>query len=289
MIKKFYFLFGLLFISLLALAFVYGEDLFGVNNLGNPNWILPTAIYMENNPEAPLGSAYVVEETGSLEESPDPFWWLDSGAMVYWVGDHFFTIQGDLSSDSRWWREYAGSNPFDTDGGYHPQNLFRLITKKKWQDHQQETYFKVNQYWVSDTPSRNESNGVLLISRYVDDDNLYYAGLRVDGDIVIKKKRDGEYSVLAEKKILAGEYDRSYNPNILPLNKWMGLRLETINQENGDVLMTFYLDLFGRGDWQKALEAVDKRENNPLTEESHSGIRTDFMDAEMKGYKIKEI
>ncbi len=289
MIKKFYFLFGLLFISLLALAFVYGEDLFGVNNLGNPNWILPTAIYMENNPEAPLGSAYVVEETGSLEESPDPFWWLDSGAMVYWVEDRFFTIQGDLSSDSRWWREYAGSNPFDTDGGYHPQNLFRLITKKKWQDHQQETYFKVNQYWVSDTPSRNESNGVLLISRYVDDDNLYYAGLRVDGDVVIKKKRDGEYSVLAEKKILAGEYDRSYNPNILPLNKWMGLRLETINQENGDVLIIFYLDLFDRGDWQKALEAVDKRENNPLTEEAHSGIRTDFMDAEMKGYKIKEI
>lgn len=73
MIKKFYFLFGLLFISLLALAFVYGEDLFGVNNLGNPNWILPTAIYMENNPEAPLGSAYVVEETGSLEEVPTLF------------------------------------------------------------------------------------------------------------------------------------------------------------------------------------------------------------------------
>lgn len=289
MTKKTYFLFGLLFALLLTAVFVYSEDLFDIDDASSPNWILPAAIYADSDSGISLNKAYIIEETGSMDESPDPFWWLDSGAMVYWVEDHFFTIQGDLSSDSRWWREYAGSNPFDTDGGYHPQNLFRLITKKKWQNHRQETYFNVKHYWVSDTPSRNESNGVLLISRYLDDDNLYYAGLRVDGDIVIKKKRYGEYSVLAEKKILDGEYDRSYNPSILPLNKWLGLRLETVNQENGDVLMTLYLDLSGEGDWQKMLEAVDKRENEPLSEGAHSGVRTDFMDVEMKSYQISEV
>lgn len=289
MIKKLYLLPGFFVVLAVVFTFVYAQNFFEIEGVGKPTWILPTAIYANNDSRQALNEAYVIEEAGSLEESADPFWWLDSGAMVYWLGNHFFTIQGDLSPDSRWWREYASSNPFDTDGGYHPQNLFRLITKKEWQNQQQEVYFKIKNYWISDTPSRNESNGILLISRYLDDDNLYYAGLRVDGDVVVKKKQFGTYSVLAGKKILPGKYDRLNNPNILPLNKWLGLKLVTVNKENGDVSLELYLDLAGEGDWQKVLEAIDERENKPLTNKAHAGLRTDFMDVEMKDYKIFEI
>ena len=114
------------------------------------------------------------------------------------------TIQGDFPEGSKWQKKYEKSNPKDTDNGTHPQNIFRLVTKAKWQNFDQEAYFRINRLNLSSSDNRNESNGILLFNRYEDGDNLYYTGLRVDGTAVIKKKYAGKYYTLSEKVFFPG-------------------------------------------------------------------------------------
>ena len=122
--------------------------------------------------------------------------------------------QGHRADDDRWRVRYAISNPVDTDDGYLPQNLFRLILRQKWKNFRQSFYFQIRNVNMTDSPNRNASNGVLMFHRYVDSDNLYYAGVRVDGATVIKKKYRGTYYTLATKPMYSGgPYDRASRPN----------------------------------------------------------------------------
>lgn len=233
-----------------------------------------------------------LEETGKMSKSLSPNWWLNSGGVMTIATGSARTNFGPLEKNSYWQKLYAKNNSRDTDDGYYPQNIFRLVTLRKWQNLEQQLYFNIDKINLSDSSYRNESNGVLLFNRYYDGDNLYYTGLRVDGHAVIKKKIDGKYYTLAEKDIFSGgnTYDRDKNPTFLPLQKWIGIRSTLNNVGNDTVDIKFYVDLEQTGDWKLVLEKSDKSKDYgkaPLLDSSHAGIRTDFMDVEFQNYKIQ--
>lgn len=142
----------------------------------------------------------------------------------------------------------------------------------------------IRKYNASDSPERQNYNGILIFARYEDSNNLYYGGLRVDGNAVIKKKRHGTYTTLFEVPLVSpGAYDRNTNPNVLPLDTWIPLRLSAITEDGGVKLM-----LYSRNgpEWVLIAEAFDPSAHQPIYSGS-GGIRTDFMDAEIGGFRIE--
>lgn len=229
----------------------------------------------------------LLSEGESMAKSTDRSWWLNSGAYVFFNNFVATTVHGELAANDPLRLEYAASDPGETDLGYHPQNIFRLITRTKAQNFRQEAYFKIDRYIISPDEHRSESNGLLLFSHYVDSQNLYYAGIRVDGNAIIKKKQNGKYFTLASNQILAGSYDRDLSPNLLPMNSYVGLRSE-IRNIDGKVMISLYLDQFNNGYWKLIANAVDDGKNigPPIINKSYAGIRTDFMDVRIKKYSM---
>jgi hypothetical protein len=231
-------------------------------------------------------------ETGSLSESTSSYWWLNSGGLLNISNDVGQTIQGSLPTLSTWRVLYSLNNPIDTDNGYHPQNIFRLVNKILAQDVRVQSYFLIKADELSSSPNRNSSNGLLLFSRYQTSSTLYYTGVRVDGYAVIKKKINGTYYTLATKKIFfnPGTYDKVIHPNLIPKNTWIGLRSETKNNADGTVSIKLFTDIEKKGIWTLVLEATDNGVGgDALTSQGYTGIRTDFMDVQFDNYKLENI
>ena len=235
----------------------------------------------------------LLEEAGGYESSLNNLYWLNSGALAYVYGSTSIrTLTGDLEKGSKWQRAYMVSNPIDTENGYHPQNLFRLFTKAVFSDAVYQTYFKITKIVLSQSPNRNESNGVLIMFHAKDNANLYYAGLRVDGTAVIKKKTTGDYMTLGEVPVFAfAKYDKNSNPNLLPLDVWLGVQVKIkelpLKQED----ITLSIDIGNSGMWVPMIHVIDTFQNNvpTLFEPSHAGLRTDFMEVQMKDFTITSI
>lgn len=224
-----------------------------------------------------------LEEAGSMEESTSPYWWLDSGGRLILRDGVGKTLHGALPALDEWRLKYRISSRGDTGDGFHPQNLFRLVSRSEWENVRSEAKFRITAGDSSDSANRNESNGLLLMSRYKDGDNLYYAGIRVDGNAVIKKKQDDSYSTLAEKKVFPGAYEK--NTNLLPFNEWVSLRSETVSN-NGIVTIRLYMKREGEIAWKLLLAATD---DEPIQGRGFLGIRTDFMDVEFDDFRAEEI
>lgn len=236
--------------------------------------------------------AGTLAEAGSMDTSSSPYFWLNSGGLFYLRDGIGMTVQGELQQLSKWRIAYAQSNPVDTDNGYHPQNILRLVTRSKWNNLSQEVYFKINKDNLSESPNRNASNGVLLFNRYQDSNNLYYTGVRVDGAVVIKKKINGDYHTIAYKKIYPGTYNRQSSPNLLPKQRWMGIKSEVRTNADNTVAIRVYTADQKNGPWQLVLEGVDdgvRYGGAPITTGAYAGIRTDFMDLEFDDYRIANI
>jgi hypothetical protein len=235
--------------------------------------------------------AGLIEEKGSIPVGTTTPWWINSGGQMLIEMGRGKTIQGSLPALSAWRVLYAANNPVDTDEGYHPQNIFRLVQTGIWKNFAQEGYFRIAKMNMSESPNRNASNGVLLFNRYVDSNNLYYAGIRVDGTAVIKKKKNGSYYTLAQKAVFTGTYDHDLKPNLLPLNTWLGLRAVIATGAEGSVIIDLYMDKNWTGTWTKILSATDDgitKGGSTISSGGHAGIRTDFMDVEFDQYKISE-
>ncbi|HTK60093.1 MAG TPA: hypothetical protein VL283_02710 [Candidatus Baltobacteraceae bacterium] len=232
-----------------------------------------------------------LEEVGVLENSSSPYWWVSSGAFLDLKGGLGRTNQGDLGLNSKWQLLYNKNNPIDTDGGLHPQNIFRMTTRAKWQDASHEIFYRIDRNQLSASVSRNASNGLLQMTRYVDQNNLYYTGLRVDGYAVIKKKIGGKYYTMYYKPYfnVVKKYDRLLNPNLLPLDTWIGLKTVTKNLDASRVSITFYSDVGRTGTWTQIASVIDdgKAYGGPaLTAAGVSGLRTDFMDVSMDDFAV---
>lgn len=231
-----------------------------------------------------------IEEAGSIDESADACWWLSSGAQFELRDGIGRTVQGDLPRDTEWHRRYAESNPVDTDDGAHPQNLLRLVARDRWVDFRQEVRFRIQHVNLSKSAERGEWSGVLLFLRYQDAENLYYAGLRMDGTAVIKKKLGGQYTTLAQQPVYAQPtaWDRDRHPSLLPMRHWIGLAAAIRTDADGSVHITVSVRDGERHDgWRRVLEAVDEGRDGPvLRSPGHAGLRGDFMDLEFSDYAI---
>ncbi|MFA6405881.1 MAG: hypothetical protein WCW46_04040 [Candidatus Paceibacterota bacterium] len=232
-------------------------------------------------------SVTIQKETDTMENSPKSFFWLNSGGLLYNEAGLWHTILGDLPPNSRWQKRYAITNALDTDNGYHPQNIFRLITKSAYRDSVERVYVLVVQDNISQSPNRNDSNGIFLISRYKDPNNLYYSGIRVDGTAVIKKKIDGVYHTLAQTPLFEGDaYDRDSHPSLLPKNQWIGLETNIKNIPPDRVIIELSIDKNNSGQWLKVLSTTDSPSGDikPILTGGHGGLRSDFMDIEFKDF-----
>ncbi|MEK7063845.1 MAG: hypothetical protein AAB955_04125 [Patescibacteria group bacterium] len=219
-----------------------------------------------------------------------PYWWLDSGGKLLIQSGIGSTITGDLPSDDPWRRAYATTNPVDTDDGAHPQNVFRLVSRLEWDNPRVEAAFRIRRDNLSHSPNRRESNGLFVMSRYVDSDNLYYTGIRVDGHAVIKKKFAGVYYTLAEAVLYSGAYHRESAPSLLPHEEWIYLRSETTTDTNGTVRISLALREATSEEWRTVLATTDVGEDTPaITKSARIGLRTDFMDVEFGPILVDEL
>lgn len=226
-----------------------------------------------------------------MSESLNSYWWVNSGAFLIKEDGVGKTLFDEIDKNSKWQKAYLQYNAADTDNGYHPQNIFRLVTRSKWQNFQQTIYAKIKKYNLSESKNRSESNGLLLFNRYLDSDNLYYVGIRVDGTAVIKKKINGNYYTLAQKSFYKADvpYNRDTNPNLIPGQKWIGLRSEIKTNSDNTVGIKLFIDKDKTGNWVLAAEANDDGKTYggaTILNEGYAGIRTDFMDVEFDDYKI---
>lgn len=249
---------------------------------------------VSKNFKDPFNADFVLEEASDMGESSSPSWWLNSGAYFITQNGLGMTQQGPLEVGSKWQRAYANYNPGSTDEGIHPQNLFRLITRERWKNAEQEVYFKIISIHESDTEFRNESNGVLLFHRYLDDNNFYYVGFRVDGGAVIKKKVNGVYHTLAFAEVFNNgyKYHRDSMPNLLPVGKWIGIRTVVEDAQNDTVRIVLFVDLERNGEWVKILETTDaswRFHAGHHAQAGFAGVRGDFMDVQFDDYRIKEL
>lgn len=249
--------------------------------------ILATSTFEDN-----FSSTSILNEAGSMNESSSKNWWLNSGGQFIYNDGTGQTIQGKLPSTNPWRIAYKIGNSQDTDNGYYPQNIFRLVTRSKWKDFTQQVYFKIKANNLSSSSNRNESNGVLLFNRYQSGQTLYYAGVRVDGAAVIKKKYNGTYYTVAYKAIYPGKYNRDSNPNLLPKDTWFGIKSEISTNSSGDVIIKLYTDVGKTGTWTLVLETKDVKKKygkEVISKEGYAGIRTDFMDVEFSNFKITQL
>ncbi|MCK6462245.1 MAG: peptidoglycan-binding protein [Candidatus Pacebacteria bacterium] len=290
--KKYFLTFAAVAIAAFAFLFLNGGK-FAKNIFKDLALLSKWQLAGVQSPFVDLFSANIVlAEEGSMSDSASASWWLNSGAYFYIKNGYSSTIQGPLPKDDPWRIYYEGDNTEDTDGGYYPQNIFRLVTRTKWQDLKQEVYYKITKHNLSASTNRNQSNGLLLFNRYQNGDNLYYTGIRVDGTSVIKKKKNGNYYTLAQEKVFNGAYDASSNPNLIPQNVWIGLRSEVSTSADGTVDIKLYMDNGKTGSWALIAQAKDNNTSyggSAITAAGYGGIRTDFMDVQFSDYKIEEV
>ena len=174
--------------------------------------------------------------------------------------------------------------------------FFRLVHRRSdWNNTRQHVKFRIDKTILDKSKSRKQSNGIFLWSRYQDQHNLYVAGVRVDGQAVIKRKSAGEYKTLAFSQVWSNKnsYYRDKNPQLIPENQWFGLRLDTITSKNGeDVELVLYIDKEDKGKWQELIRYTDTRDTDtfkgPIFDSGHVGIRSDFMEVSYDNYIVFE-
>lgn len=236
-----------------------------------------------------------IVESGSLDASRNADYWLNSGAEAYESDGTLSTLSGELPDGSDWRDYYASTNPADTDGGRHPQSIFRLLAKRSAENVAAQAYFSIRRHILSESANRNESNGVFLMTRYRDGDNLYYAGLRVDGYAVVKKKLGGAYHTLATAPVFSyARYDRAAMPNLLPENVPLGVRAEVFDAGEGRVQINVLIDIGKNGTWVPVIRAVDAgsgaASGTPvIAGEGLVGIRTDFMEVDIEEFSVESL
>lgn len=235
-----------------------------------------------------------LHESARFEESTSPYWWLNSGGTLH-ISGGAGNAQGALSPLDRWRLAYLRSSAQDTDQGYHPQNLLRLVTKAQGENVRTESHFKILADNFSASPNRNASNGLFLMLRYQDYQTLYYAGVRVDGTAVIKKKYKGVYYTMAQPRIFPGSYVQGEHINLLPHGEWIGLRADTFTSADGSVRITLFMKREREAAWKKIAEALDSGQYGrpaegvagtpPIAKAGHLGLRTDFMDVQFRNFR----
>ncbi len=259
----------------------------------------PVAVLAATSAQVTLPFTYTftvpgtLAETGDMDSSSSPYWWVNSGAKMYLHDGLGSTIQGDLPATDPWAQLYKQNDPGETDNGTHPQNIFRLVSRANFQNDSQKVSYRINAYHLSTDEHRSASNGLLLFNRYQNGMNTYYAGIRVDGHAVIKKKINGIYYTMTYPQIFPGAYNRDTNPYLLPApGTWIKLKTEVVNLDASRVSIKLYMDVGKTGVWTLVASAIDDGASfggPAFTQAGHGGIRTDFMDIDLDNYEVQAL
>lgn len=237
--------------------------------------------------EDAFDGVFTLEETASPGTSASAAWWLNSGGRLFFANGTVRTFQGAVPSSDRWFQEYARSSPGDTDGGTHPQNLLRLLTQQAGAIFRQSVSVRVLGTNLSASPQRDRFSGVFLYSRFIDEGNSYVAGVRFDGQAVIKKEVNRIVHTLAIVPLFPGVYDRVTNPTLLPQNHWFSLRTTITDVPGGVRILLEVHDPALSPHWIRAVEVIDGpggADGVPFVVGGRAGIRADFMDLEFDDY-----
>lgn len=229
-----------------------------------------------------------LDEAKSQMESWSPYWWVSGGARLIIANGVGATLTGNLPTGNQWNKYYASLNPIATDLGVHPQNIFQMFLRKEVSDASEQVYIKQSADNISNSLNSNAWNGASLLVRYINSNNYYYTGIRVDGGVVIKKKVDGVYKTLAYKKILPGTYNKLTNPNLIPKNQWIGLKTTIVNDSSGNPKISLYMDQGRTGSWKLVLEAVDDPNTygKAIGTSGLVGIQSDFADVQFDDFRL---
>jgi hypothetical protein len=227
-----------------------------------------------------FNTAGTVNEASSASASWSPYWWLQSGGQLIIQNGVGSTLAGAIPSSNPWKAVYASRAALTTDNGAHPQNVFKLFMRDSVQSPSVQVYIKRLSNNLQNSVNRHPYNGESLFARYQDADNYYYAGIRADGYAVIKKKTGGVYQTLATKQILSGTYDAATSPDLIPLNKWIGLKF-VVSDIASDSSLALYTDVGRTGTWQQVLTTTDRA---PILGSGLVGIQSDFADAQFEDF-----
>jgi hypothetical protein len=233
----------------------------------------------------------VIEEAPRAAVSRNPRWWVSAGGRVTFAEGTAYTIQGSLPPWDPWARAYARTKPVDTEQGRRPQNVFRMVTRETGRTFRQRVSVRIRSTNLAASTERGPFSGIFLESRFLNDNNFYVAGLRFDGQAVIKKRREAEAFTVAIAPVYPGTYDRQSNPNLLPQNRWFSIR-STIHDVPGGVRILLEIHDPALGpDWIPVLDVLDGpggADGRPVVGAGSAGIRTDFMDVQLDDYLVFE-
>ena len=232
----------------------------------------------------------ILDGSTEMRDSTSPYFWISSGGQLIIEDGVGKTIQGARTNGDFWHDAYAKVNPLDTENGKHPQNTFRLVTKSAWQDVEESATFRITKYNLTNTPNRDGYSGLFLMGRYIDQYNLYYAGIRDDGLGIIKKKINGKYYTLAVEQVYGNKENyRKSAAGFLPANTWIGIKARMTNV-GSSVRIELFLDRDNNGNWQKTVTTTDNGIGGPaLLKAGHGGIRTDYKDVEFDNFEFQGI
>lgn len=207
-------------------------------------------------------TAGILSEADSPAASSSAYWWLASGGQMSIANGIATTLPGT--------------------------HLFQLFLRTKVRDCSLETYVRKTKDNLESAANRYPYNGISLFLRYADDNNHYYAGIRADGYVIIKKKRNGVYYTLAQKKILTGTFNATTSPNLIPSGTWIGLRAAIVNNSSGIPTLSLFTDIGKTGIWKSALEVVDDAAlfGASLPNAGTCGMRSDFMNLSLDDFRV---
>ena len=118
-------------------------------------------------------------------------------------------------------------------------------------------------------------SGFHLFSRYKTENDLYVASVRIDGNVVIKKKKGGEYKTLGTKKIEKRKINEVFSMQFVVFDN------ET-NITNTNHNTTTWLSLYVND--QLVLNVEDKTD---IITNGTNGIRTDYCDVDIFSILLK--
>jgi hypothetical protein len=234
-----------------------------------------------------FSSPGTLNQTATEPTSGSAYWWVSGGGQLIVNNGLGKTLQGDIPSSNPWNSVYAKSMAVTSDNGIHPQNIFSILLRTPSLDTDQSVSVQINKDNLANPENRDPWNGIHLISRWQDGNNYYFAGIRNDGHVIIKKKVNGLFYTLAEKTFFGGIYNATTNPSLLPKNTWINLRKVTSTDASGNTRIQLYIDQNQSGTWTLALDTTDTGvQGVKITTQGLSGIRSDFIDMSMDNFKF---